>query len=586
MTTTALWRLTRGPVRQEARPRAGSAALTVLGILVSLALPWPLALAVDHALGSQPAPGPLRGLSAHTLLVLAGLASVLLTAAAGLLEAAATTVGEQAAERIGGRLRARTMARALRLSLRWHAGVKRGELVSRISSDTSRVVDALIATTSTLVPELLALVAVLAVLLVVDPVMALVGLAVIPLLGVVAVRQRRAIRAAQQGSRAASGFLGSTSTDLVRHVPAIQAFGREDVALARFGADNDAVVAAEQAQIRTEARWLPRADIVLAGGTGLVLVLGGLTVLSGDQSIGHLLVVVAYLRELYAPVRGLTRLSTVLARAGVSADRLAEVVEATDSVPEHPGALDLTPSAFAGGGRGVALELRGVTFGYDPERPVLRDLDLEVPPGATVCLTGPNGVGKSTTLALLLRLYDVDAGAVRVAGIDVRDLTLDSLRSLVSFVPQDPWLTDGTVAENIAFGNPAATREEIEEAARTAGVTAFTDPAPLGLDSPVGDAGSALSGGQRRRVALARAIVRRAPVLLLDEPTASLDDAAVGEVREAIAQAGRGRTTLVVTHDDRLLPLADAVHELVPAASARPPVAAPSVRVPELAERR
>lgn len=552
MTGSALWRLTRGQVRQERGPLAASAALTVLGILVTLALPWPLAFAVDHALGDIPAPDPLAGWSPRTILVAAAAATVLLTALSGLLDAASVAVGERAAERVGARLRSETFARSLRLSLAWHAGVRRGELVSRLTSDTGRLVDALIAVTSTLAPELLALVAVLTVLVLLDPVLALVGCAVIPVLALVAVRQRRALRRAQQDARAAYGDTAATATELLRHVPAIQAFSRSDAAVAGFEQHNTALLAADQQVVATEARWLPRADIVLSAGAGLVLLLGGLQVLEGAQTVGHLLVVIAYLRELYAPVRALTRLSVTLARAGVSADRVAEVLEADATISEVPSATMLRS-------RSVDVTFDDASFGYDPSRPVLRHLSWTVPVGRTVCLTGPNGAGKSTLLLLLLRLYDTTGGAIRVAGHDVRDLTLASLRTHISYVPQDPWLIDATLADNIAFGSAHASYDDVVAAAQATGVDRLAAELPQGYATPLTEGGARLSGGQRRRVALARAIVRDAPLLLLDEPSASLDDAAVADVTRAIQAAARGRTAIVVTHDERLFGIADDV---------------------------
>ena len=552
MTDSALWRLTRGQVKQERGYLAASAALTVLSILVTLALPWPLALAVDHALGDLPAPAPLTGWSPRSLLMLAALATIVLTAVSGLLEAASVAVGERAAERVGARLRTDAFARSLQLSLAWHARVRRGELVSRLTSDTSRVVDALIAVTGTLAPELLALVAVLTVLVIIDPLLAVIGCAVIPLLAIVAIEQRKALRAAQQQARTAYGDTAATATELLRHVPVIQALSRTDAAVAGFEHHNAALLAADQQVVATEARWLPRADIVLSVGAGMVLALGGFQVLNGVQSVGHLLVVIAYLRELYAPVRALTRLSVTLARATVSAERLAEVVEADAVIPEAPHALRLET-------REAAVSFEGVTFGYDPADPVICEAEWSVPAGRTVCLTGPNGSGKSTLLVLILRLYDVDWGSVRIAGHDVRDLTLDSLRTQISYVPQDPWLIDASLAENIAFGSAGATYADVIAAARATGVDGLAQQLPQGYDTPLREGAARLSGGQRRRVALARAFLRDAPLLLLDEPTASLDDEAVADVAAAIAAAAQGRTAIVVTHDERLFGIADDV---------------------------
>ncbi len=198
-------------------------------------------------------------------------------------------------------------------------------------------------------------------------------------------------------------------------------------------------------------------------------------------------------------------------------------------------------------------------FGYEPGRDVITDLDLRVRAGETVCLVGPSGGGKSTALHLLLRLYDVDGGQVLVDGVDVRDCDLRSLRSRFAYMPQEPWLLDATLAENIAIGNPSASRDEIEAAGIRALVHEFVGRLPHGFDTRLGEAGARLSGGERRRVALARAAISPAPMVLLDEPTTSLDPLSAEGVLRAIRNATTGRTTLIVTHDPAVTALADRV---------------------------
>jgi len=204
-----------------------------------------------------------------------------------------------------------------------------------------------------------------------------------------------------------------------------------------------------------------------------------------------------------------------------------------------------------------SLQLQGVSFAYSPDRPVLSGFDLTVAAGETVCLFGPSGAGKSTVLHLLLRLYDVDRGRVLVDGVDVRQLSTVALRQQLAFVPQDPWLLDGTLAENIAFGSADATRAQVLAAGRSAWVDEFALSLPEGYDTPLGESGVRLSGGQRRRVALARAVVSTAPAVLLDEPTTSLDAESARQVIGAIRSATQDRTVLLVTHDPVLAAIAD-----------------------------
>ncbi|MFL6140657.1 MAG: ABC transporter ATP-binding protein [Labedaea sp.] len=534
-----------GPaMRAEAGPLATGAGLAVLRVGVSLARPWPLAFAVDQVIES-PAGRP-------ALLVLAGLAVVELSAVGGLLDMAGTRCAERAAERIGARLRAGVFDHAVTLSLRWHDRLRTGELVSRLTTDVGRLLDAIVALSATLVPDLVMLAGVLVVLVLFDPGLALVGLAVVPVLAVLAARQRGRVRAVQQQARTESGRLAATTTDLLGNIRAVQAFGRADRASAVFGSRNRALLDTELRAVDTAARWTPLADVVLAAGAGLVLVVGGGQVLAGRLSTGELLVVLAYLRDLYSPVRGLTRLSSVLAKAAASATRVREVLACTESVPDRPGAGG-APLLVSG------VRFESVSFGYEPDRPVLAGFDLTVRVGETVAVVGPSGAGKSTVLHLLLRLYDVDAGAVLLDGVDVRDCRLRSLRERIAFVPQDPWLLDATLAENIAFGSAAATRAGVLAAGRAALVDEFAATLPAGYDTPLGEGGVRLSGGQRRRVALARAAVSDAPLVLLDEPTASLDPASAGSVIRAIQGATARRTVLLVTHDRDLAAIADRV---------------------------
>jgi ABC-type multidrug transport system fused ATPase/permease subunit len=396
------------------------------------------------------------------------------------------------------------------------------------------------------------LLAVLGLLLAFDPGLLLIGLTVVPVLAALAVRQRNRIRAVQQDARAESGRLAGATTDLLRNVRAVQAFGRADRANGEFGKRNQAVLDVELRAIGVEARWTPVADVLLSIGSALVLVVGGLHVLSGSMSIGVLLVVTTYLRSLYSPVRGLTKLSATLAKAGASATRLREVLDCTEAVVDPPNAR--TAPALT-----RHVEFNNVEFSYEPEHPVLDRFNLHIAAGETVCLIGPSGIGKSTALHLLLRLYDTDAGRILIDGIDVRHCDQHSVRSRFAYVPQDPWLLDATVAENIAFGNPNATRDDVLEAGRAALVDEFIGRLPQGYDTSLGESGIRLSGGQRRRVAIARAAVSKAPMVLLDEPTASLDPRSAAAVVKAIRTATTHRTVLVVTHDRDLAAIADRV---------------------------
>jgi ATP-binding cassette, subfamily B, bacterial len=534
---------------------AVAAALALVETVIDLARPWPLKLAVDHAIGGRPLGGPfarLDSFDAGTLAAIAALGAVALVALGALVGYLTSYVSSAAAERVGADLREATFDRLLALGVRFHERHRSGDLVTRLTSDVARVEDALVAWFTVLVPELLTLAGMVAVALAVDLRLGLAALSVVPLLAVVVALRRRHIRAAQRSSRDADARLAAEATELLRNVRVVQAFAREDHAGERFRAGSADGVRAALHAMDQEARWSPLADVLLAIGAGLVLWLGVLAVTSGRITLGTLLVLLSYLGSLYAPIRSLARLARALARGAASRERLLEVLASDQVVPEDPDALPAPPLRDR-------LTVRDVSFGYTAGTPVLRDLRLEILAGEHVCVVGPTGAGKSTLLGLLLRFHDPDGGVIELDGLDLRHYSLASLRRQVALVPQDPWLLDGTVLDNIAFGRPGATRREIEAAAQVALVDEFAGRLPHGYDTQVGEGGVRLSGGQRRRVALARAVVRDASVLLLDEPTSGLDAVSEDAVARALERATAGRTVLAVSHRLGLTARADRV---------------------------
>jgi ATP-binding cassette, subfamily B, bacterial len=534
---------------------AVAAALALVETVVDLARPWPLKLAVDHAIGGRPLGGtfaPLDRFDAGTLAAIAALGAVALVALGALVGYLTSYVSSAAAERIGADLREATFDRLLALGVPFHERHRSGDLVTRLTGDAARVEDALVAWFTVLVPELLTLVGMVAVALAVDPWLGLAALSVVPLLAAVVALRRRHIRAAQRISRDADARLAAEATELLRNVRVVQAFAREDHAGERFRAGSADGVRAALHAMDQEARWSPLADVLLAIGAGLVLWLGVLAVTSGRITLGTLLVLLSYLGSLYAPIRSLARLARTLARGAASRERLLEVLASDQVVPEDPDARPAPPL-------GDRLTVRDVRFAYTAGTPVLRDLRLEILAGEHVCVVGPTGAGKSTLLGLLLRFHDPDGGVIELDGLDLRRYSLGSLRRQVALVPQDPWLLDGTILDNIAFGRQGTTRREIEAAARVALVDEFAGRLPLGYDTPVGEGGVRLSGGQRRRVALARAVVRDASLLLLDEPTSGLDAVAEDAVARALDRVTAGRTVLAVSHRLGLAMRADRV---------------------------
>jgi ATP-binding cassette subfamily B protein/subfamily B ATP-binding cassette protein MsbA len=272
-----------------------------------------------------------------------------------------------------------------------------------------------------------------------------------------------------------------------------------------------------------------------------VLWVGARHVLAGRLSLGTLLVFLAYLRALQEQLKLLTGVYTTLQESGASADRVLEILEAEPEVRDRPGAAPLP--AVEG-----HVRLENVTLGYEPGRPVLRGVSLEALPGETVAVVGATGAGKTTLVSLVPRFFDPWEGRVLVDGRDVRDVQLKSLRGQVGLVLQEPFLFPLTVAENIAYGRPGASADDIEVAARAANLHDFIRRLPEGYDTVLGERGTTLSGGERQRLAIARALLKNAPILILDEPTSALDAQTEQQFLQALVRLMRGRTTLIIAH--------------------------------------
>ena len=541
------------------RPYRGSLSLAsgliLVETLLDLARPWPLKVAVDNAIGGQPLGGPLAvvdGLGPAGVAAVAAVAGIGLVGVGALVGYLITYLTAATAERVGADLRQAVFGRMLRLGLPFHDRHRSGDLVTRLTGDVSRVEDSMVAWFTVLVPEVLTLAGMVVVVLAVDLTLGLAALAVAPPLALVVALRRRRIRAVQRASRDADAALASEATEVLRNVRVVQAFTREREAAGSFSGRSRGAVGAALAAMDLEARWSPIADLLLAAGGGLVLWLGVTAVTSGRMTLGTLLVVLAYLSSLYGPIRALARLARTLARGAASRERILEVLDSGEVVPEAADPLPAGPPRHG-------LALRGVWFAYTEGNPVLRHLDLEVAAGERVCVVGPTGAGKSTLLALLQRFYDPDAGAIELDGVDLRRLGLGSLRNQLALVPQDPWMLDGTIADNIGFGRPDASQAELEAAATLTGLDEILRRLPDGWDTQIGEGGVRLSGGQRRRVALARAILRDASVLLLDEPTSGLDAASEQAVLDALDRAAEGRTVVSVSHRLGLAARADRV---------------------------
>jgi ABC-type multidrug transport system fused ATPase/permease subunit len=385
-----------------------------------------------------------------------------------------------------------------------------------------------------------------------NPLLALIALAPAPIVILTAARYNRLSRPAVQEVQQRIAELTAEAEENVSGIRIVKAFAREEHMLRRFRRSIARVFDQTIYSTRLQAFFSPIIGLLPQFGTALVLLVGGRKVINGSLSLGELTAFYVYLAMLASPMRMLGIAMGMAQRAIASGNRLFEILDREPQIQSPPGA----PPLPAGGGR---VEMRDVTLRYDGAGPALTDVELEVAPGRTVALVGPSGSGKTSLVALIARLYDPSEGAVLVDGADVRSVEIESLRSEIAFVSDESFLFSAPLAENIAYANPAAGREQIEEAARRAQADAFVRDLPDGYDTMVGERGLTLSGGQRQRVAIARALLADPRILILDDATSSVDARTERAIKRGLREVMEGRTTFIIAHRLSTISLADEI---------------------------
>ncbi|WP_121193840.1 ABC transporter ATP-binding protein [Motilibacter peucedani] len=480
----------------------------------------------------------------------------LLLVAAGVLRFAAGALRRYRAGRLGLDvqldLRNDLLAAVQRLDGARQDAVATGQLVSRSISDL-QLVQGLLFFVPNLTGNVLLFFVSLGIMLVLSPLLTLVALAVAPGLWLVATRSRRQLFPANWHAQQQAAEIAGAVEAAVTGVRVVKGFGQERRELARLERLSRSLFASRLRVVRISSVWNPLLQAVPSLGQVGILAFGGWLALRGSISLGTFLAFSAYIGSLVAPVRQLGALLVMGQQARAGVERVLEILDLQPSVQESPHARTLPADAPLG------VELDDVTFGYDPDRPVLRGFSLRVRPGEAVALVGASGSGKSTVTELVSRLYDVQSGAVRVGGVDVRDLTLASLRGALGVVPEEAFLFSDTVRANLAYARPEASDEEVTAAALVAQADGFVRALPDGYDTRVGEQGLTLSGGQRQRVALARTLLADPRVLVLDDATSAIDPTTEGRIHEALRPLLAGRATLVVAHRRSTLALADRV---------------------------
>jgi ATP-binding cassette, subfamily B, bacterial len=535
-------------LRYAARRRWGWAAITgttLLSTAVGLAAPLPLKVLVDNVLGSHPTPELLASLPGaggdHGLLVWVVALEVAVFVAAAALDVALTMLWLVVGQAMVFDVVRDVFARVQRRSLREHLKHPIGDTMERVAGDSwavHTVVDELVFTPF---HALVAIAGIAAIMWQLAPDLTAVSFAVAPFMAAAAVALGKPVRLAGERRREVEGELQSHVQQTLAGITVVQAFGGEWRQHRDFEQLAGAAVGSEVRIALASGLNTLASGMVGTLGAAVVLLVGAHQALDGDITIGSLIVFVTYLTILQTQLAGLAGVYPSLQAARPSIDRVVEVLEAAPDVVDRPGAV--APVGVRGE---VAFE--GVWFGYERGRPVLRGLTFEAGPGEVVAVVGPTGAGKSTLAGLLPRFFDPDRGCVRLDGRDLRGLRLESVRASVSLVLQESFLFPFSIAENIAYGRPGASREEIEAAARAASAHEFVSRLPDGYDTLVGERGATLSGGERQRVAIARALLKDAPVLVLDEPTSALDAETERSLLAALERLMAGRTTVVIAH--------------------------------------
>lgn len=532
-------------------------AAMLLETAMALASPWPIKIVLDSVFDAKPLPwafawlagGALDRLGRLNVAVAATIVIALLQAAAAYLNAYYTvSIGQW----IAHDLRRSVYAHLQRLSMSYYDRQQVGPLISTITEDINAVQEFASTSLLDIVIDSLTVAGMLVVMCTLNWRFTLVALAVTPLLAVFVFRLRSVVKQATRDVRARQSEIVSIVQEGLGAIRVVKTFAQG--AFERQRLETKSVETVEAALFARRVRSLlgPTVTALVAVGTAAVLWFGARQVLEGAMTAGALVVFLAYLGRLFGPIQDLAKASTNVAQAAVGLERVKAILDADDRLPRaaHPRTLARVE------GR---VEFRGVTFGYEPARPVLTDVSFTVEPGQMVGLVGSSGSGKSTLAGLIPRFYDVDAGAVLIDGNDVRSLSIRSLRRQIGFVLQDTQLFHASVWQNIAYGQPDAKRDDIVRAAELAQAAQFIDALPDGYDTVVGQGGHTLSGGQRQRLGIARAMIRNPGIVILDEPTSGLDLESERLVFEGLDRLLADRTTFVIAHRLATIQRADVI---------------------------
>ena len=520
--------------------------------------PWPMKFVIDRVLDPRRGAGAGAGARLVTftdplsLITLAAVATVIFGGLRALASYGNTVGLSILGNRVLTELRADLYRHIQALSLSFHNRARSGELMVRVMSDVGMLRDVAVTALLPFATNILIVTGMIGVMFWLEWRLALLSLVTLPLFWIRTSQLTRRLHESSREQRRREGAMAASAAEAIGAIKVVQALSLESVFSRAFATENDKSLEQGARSARLEAGLERTVDLLIAISSALVLWYGAHLVLRGALTAGGLVVFLTYLKNAFKPVRDFAKYTGRLAKASAAGER---VLDLFDRVPELADRSDaIEAPAFAGD-----VEFCQTTFCYQPDHPVLNGLNLRIGRGETVALVGESGAGKSTIASLLLRLYDPETGDIRIDGHDIRTYKMESLRRQISVVLQDTLLFAGTIRENIELGVAGATMEQVQEAARLASADDFIRRFPEGYDTIVGERGVTISSGQRQRLGIARAAVRRSPILVLDEPTTGLDEENRAAVAAALGRLARGRTTLLITHDLALGAFADRI---------------------------
>jgi subfamily B ATP-binding cassette protein MsbA len=536
--------------------------------LMDIATPWPLKIVIDNVIGSHALPSWLQWMNTSSIggskLKMAAIASaslIIITIIGALASYVYSYFTESVAQYVANDVRREVYHHLQRLSLGYYDTHQVGKILSTITTDVSTTQDFVSTTLLNILVDAMTIIGILGLMFYIDWSFALLAIAVTPFLLVFVFRFKKAVKKSTHEVRKDESEMLAVLQQGLESIRVINAFGTQETEEDRLKKVSMETVHAALKTRRLKALISPIVSVVVTLCLALVLWRSSLLVLAGAMTVGSLTVLITYLTKFFSPVKDLAKMTNAVAQANVALERIQQILATDDIVPEKPNAI--IPQKLKG-----EIIFDNVSFGYNHAFTVIKNLNLKINPGERIGICGQTGCGKSTIAGLISRFYDPSNGRILIDGIDITNYNLEALRQQVGFVLQDTFLFFGSVADNIAYGKPSATQEEITNAARLADAEEFILKMPQGYNTLVGERGLTLSGGQRQRIGIARAIIRNSPILILDEPTSALDSESEKIVIDALEKLMEGKTVITIAHrlstirnSDRIIVIKDGVIE-------------------------